>query len=63
MDIWTTVAVVLIGAPVVWALGSIVGVLNGCYKELVRIRAAVESLHDRVLPEVFMQQWERARRR
>jgi hypothetical protein len=54
MDVWTTVAVVVIGAPVVYALGSIVATLNGCYRELVRIRAATESLHDRVIPDILM---------
>lgn len=53
MDVWVPLAIVAIGAPFAYVLGSILGVLRACHKELVQIRLATVSLHDQVVPEVL----------
>lgn len=60
-QVW--VAVVLVGGPFAYYVGSIAGTLRAIHKELVRIRLATVSLHDKVVPEVLMTQMERKMRR
>lgn len=63
MSVWQIASAVLLLAPFAWMLGKILGVLRSIHKELVKIRLATVSLHDRVVPEALMQKWERMLRR
>lgn len=53
MNVWVSLAIVVVGSPFAYVLGSILGTLRACHKELVQIRLATVSLHDQVVPEVL----------
>lgn len=53
MNVWVALAIVVVGSPFAYVLGSILGTLRACHKELVQIRLATTSLHDHVVSAVL----------